>query len=171
MKYAHAFAIAAAIVLGSTPTSAQQNPSQHPRVGQLAELTFAPGSAQLATSANRKLGTIAAWAHENPDGMIVIDGHADRTVSAKRRVHVSLARAQAVREKLVGLGVDADQVVIAAYDRRGPERRVVVWGTHRGLKAVIARTMARGHAVIWTNGMPELEENAIATREAGAARR
>jgi hypothetical protein len=169
-----AYLLALLLGLGHAPAAADaphQNASQHPRIGQIAELSFAPGSRRLAVTASDKLGAIAAWARQNPDGTLVLDGHADRGGTPGRKIHLSLARAQAVRSQLVRLGVDPDHIVIAAYGDEGPLRRVVVWGTHHGLKVIIARTMARGDAVIWTNGMPELEQRVIATREAGAVHR
>lgn len=159
-----------------------QAPSQHPRVGQLAELTFDAGSAKLpaASELTEVIGPVAAWAQQNPDGLVVIDGHADATGSSAGNVKISMKRAQAVREQLVTLGVDPDAIVIAAYgdDASGKpaqtaqaaarDRRVIVWGTRSGMKAIVARTMARGHAVIATGAMApvdrESEPGAVARR-------
>ena len=49
-----------ASLFAATPTLAQQ-PSSHARIGQLAELTFQPGSAALVPN-NTSLGSVAAWA-------------------------------------------------------------------------------------------------------------
>ncbi len=145
-----------ALAIAATPAAADTKSSQHPRVGQLASVEFKHGSADLVvradTSLARDLGEVAAWATENPDGLIVLDGHADR--SGPRRVNrkLSLARATIVRDQLIELAVDPNQIVIAAFGETGPrrhrDRKVVVWGTRAGLKAVAARSHARGEVVL-----------------------
>jgi hypothetical protein len=154
--------LALACALNCPVAVADPQPSQHPRVGQLAELTFAPGSAKLALDIAGELREVATWAHEHPDGLLVIDGHADRTGPATANVRLSLDRAKAVRGVLVAAGVAPDQIVIAAFgedapQRAGNNRRVIVWGTRAGLDAVIARTLGRGHAVIWSGFMTTLD--------------
>lgn len=151
--------VALAVALASTPALADGKKSQHlhPRVGQLAELRFERGSAAIlkADREENRLGHAAAWAQEHPDGLVVLDGHADETGTAARNVRLSLQRAKAVRQELIGIGVDPEQIVIAAYGERAPRkalprRAVVIWGTRAGMDAVVSRTLARGHAVIWT---------------------
>lgn len=145
------------VLLASAATAAlaqPRNASQHPRVGQLAELTFAPGSADLVLDTNGKvagkLDQAASWAHENPDGMVVLDGHADRIGSEPVNLTLSLARAKAVRERLIAAGVDPDQILIAAFGEDGPrhDRSVVVWATRTGERAIVARTLRRGGDLI-----------------------
>lgn len=145
------------VAFASTPAVADREMSQHPRVGQLAELRFERGSAKilLEDRAANRIGHAAAWAQANPDGLIVLDGHADETGNAARNVRLSLQRAKAVRQELVGVGVDPEQIVIAAYGENAPKqaaarRAVVIWGTRAGMDAVVTRTLERGHAVIWT---------------------
>ena len=142
-----------AVLFASVATIAHAQPknaSQHPRVGHLAELTFAHGSAEVVFDTDgkvaAKLDRAASWAHENPDGMIVLDGHADRTGSEPINLRLSLDRAKAVRERLIGAGVDPDQILIAAFGEDGPrhDRSVVVWATRTGERAIVARTLRRG---------------------------
>lgn len=178
----------ALVVAGATATAlaepplAEPRPSQHPRVGQLAELTFAPGSAELAVEVDArfrdKLGQAIAWAEEHPDGLLVLDGHADPAGEQARNVRLSLRRARAVRDQLVAAGANPDQIVIAAFgeDERaakrdrsrvrhgrrataspGNPRRVVIWGTRSGMDAVVARTLIGGDAVIWNGPVSEPE--------------
>ena len=129
---------------------AQPNASLHPRVGQLAAVTFAHGSAEVVFDTNgnmaAKLNKAASWANENPDGMIVLDGHADPIGSEPVNLRLSMERAKAVRERLVTAGVDPDQIVIAAFGEDGSrrDRSVVVWATKTGERAIVARTLRRG---------------------------
>jgi outer membrane protein OmpA-like peptidoglycan-associated protein len=139
-------------VAGATTSALAQrnNASQHPRVGQLAELAFAPGSAEVVFDTNgkvaAKLDQAASWAHENPDGLVVLDGHADPVGTEPANLQLSLERARAVRARLIAAGVDPDQIIIAAFGEDGPrhDRSVVVWATRTGERAVVARTLRRG---------------------------
>jgi outer membrane protein OmpA-like peptidoglycan-associated protein len=129
---------------------AQPNASLHPRVGQLAAVTFARGSAEVVFDTNgkvaAKLDQAASWANENPDGMIVLDGHADRLGSEPVNLRLSMERAKAVRDRLITAGVDPDQILIAAFGEDGArhDRSVVVWATKTGERAIVARTLRRG---------------------------
>ncbi|MGE0395781.1 MAG: OmpA family protein [Kofleriaceae bacterium] len=140
--------------LVGAPASAQ---SRHPRIGELATFSFARGSSDFIVRADeptaRDVGHIAAWARENPDGLLVLDGHADRRGSAPANMRLSLDRAKAVRAKLIEAGIDPWQIVIAAYGEKHAaantrDRKVVVWGTRSGMAAVLQRSKARGRIVL-----------------------
>lgn len=147
-----ALCLAGALVLA--PAHAQ---SQRPRIGELATFTFDRGSSDFVVRADepsaRELGEIAGWAIENPDGLLVLDGHADRHGGRPANMRLSLDRAKAVRDKLIDTGVDPGQIVIAAYgEKHGREntrdRKVVVWGTRSGMAAVMQRAKAKGRVVL-----------------------
>lgn len=127
--------------------------SQHPRVGRLAEIAFPAASAVPPSNASQDVGEVAGWAKENPDGLIVIDGHADRTGQPAASVRLALQRAQVVRDQLVDIGVDPDQIVIAGFAADAPgavdRGRVVVWGTHQDLGAVVAAHRS-ADTVLWS---------------------
>lgn len=167
--------VALALVF-TAPALAQ---SAHPRVGELATILFDRGSAKLAVTADsvagRELGEAAGWTLDNPDGLLVIDGHADQTGSKASNIKLSLDRAKAVRDQLIAIGVDPDRLVIAAFGESGPQkpdrarnRKVVVWGTRAGLDAVVARSFTRGYVVIWSGIMTEADRRpqpgAVATQ-------
>ena len=152
-------ALLIAICLSASAASAQPT---NARVGKLAELRFERGSSELAAAAKDKtqqsLGSVAAWALENPDGLVVIDGHADRTGTNPYNVRLSLRRAETVRDELVdGYGIDPDQIVIAAYGGHQPRRQVVIWGTRAGMDAIVARTLRNGQAVMWSGVLTEAD--------------
>lgn len=139
--------VLAAVVAGASLTTATtevasaqpKNMSQNPRAGLLAELQFSAGSARLPDAAGSQLGRVAAWAEENFDGLIVLDGHADRSGRARGSVKLSLERARLVRDQLIGLGVDPNQIVITAFGAESKRHaRVQIWGTHNSLQQVIA---------------------------------
>jgi hypothetical protein len=115
------------------------NMSQHPRAGLLAEIEFAPGSTRFPDGSGSQLGQIAAWAYDNFDGLIVIDGHADASGPAAGNVRLSLQRARRVRDQLIAIGVDPSQLIISAFGAEGRRHaRVAVWGTHNSFDSVIA---------------------------------
>jgi len=115
--------------------TAAAEPSQNARVGQLAVIAFERGKSELPVEKREKnqleLGKVAAWTLENPEGILVIDGHADREGSHAANVRMSLARAQSVRDQLVLAGANPDQIVVSARGDRANKRHVVIWGTKR----------------------------------------
>lgn len=141
--------------------------SQHARVGQLATFEFDRNSAKLDRANDgapaKDLGELAAWVTQNPDGLLVLDGHADTPGPAAYNLRLSFARAKAVREELVHLGVDPDRIVIAAFGEGGPPhsqaRKVIAWGTRAGMKAVVARTRRLGPSIVSTGLLSELDLN------------
>ena len=141
-----------ALAVATTTTAAAQSPgmSSHPRAGLLAEINFNSGQLRLPDAAGSQLGRVAAWAEENFDGLVVLDGHADSRGENAGNVRLALQRARLVRDQLLGLGVDPDQIVISAF---GPEKRekarVAVWGTHDSRESVMA-ARRRAHAIIDT---------------------
>jgi outer membrane protein OmpA-like peptidoglycan-associated protein len=154
MKIITATVILVLGVLAGAPAFAQ---SQHPRIGELATFSFQRGSADFVVRADepsaRNIGDIAAWAQENPDGLLVLDGHADRRGNAPMNMRLSLDRAKAVRTKLMQAGIDPAQIVVAAYGENHAaenthDRKVVVWGTRSGMAAVMQRSKAKGRIVL-----------------------
>jgi outer membrane protein OmpA-like peptidoglycan-associated protein len=135
-----------AVLAGASLTTATQvasaeprNMSQNPRVGLLADIRFSEGSSRLPDASGSQLGRVAAWAEENFDGLVVLDGHADRDGRSRGSVKLSLQRARRVRDQLLGLGVDPNQIVITAFGSEGRRHaRVQIWGTHNSLEQVIA---------------------------------
>jgi OmpA family len=140
--------------LSAVPAGAQPTKlSQHPRDGELCQIDFPAGSARiLSADAPDKLGEVAGWAKDNPDGVIVVDGYADRAGEGRGGEEaLAMDRAKAVRDDLVAAGVDPQRVVIAAFGA-GPGGHVTVWVSHQDVDAVIARVNAGGpSAVMWGN--------------------
>lgn len=143
------------LVLAATTTVASAEPRipQHSRVGLLASLEFREGSTRLPDAAGSQLGRVAAWAAENFDGVIVLDGHSDRNGD----IRLSWRRARLVRDQLLALGVDPDQIMISAFGpEEGRRARVAVWGTHNTVEQMLA---ARRHAefVMWSrHALPQV---------------
>lgn len=118
------------------PTLATAEPVR--RSETLAGSAFAPGAATLREDALLQLGVIAAWLRAQPDGTVVIEGHTDASGDAEANRRLSLARAEAVRDGLVALGLPPDRLEVlgrgeqlpvadnATEEGRATNRRVVV---------------------------------------------
>lgn len=106
------------------PAAAEPAPKRAPS-DALAKLTFAPG----ATAVAGDLGPALAWATAHPDGLIVVDGHADPATPPAGTARIALARAKAVRAHLIAAGANPDQIVIAAFSATPRDQSVVVWGS------------------------------------------
>jgi peptidoglycan-associated lipoprotein len=97
------------------------------------DLLFDTASADLKADADTKLKELADWANCNPKGALILEGHADPRGTQAFNMELSAKRAAAVREKLVGMGVRGDHIVISVYGENGPsmgslqaDRRVTV---------------------------------------------
>lgn len=145
-------------VLVATAMAEPKEMSRNPRNGLLAQLTFGEGQLRLPEASGSQLGRIAAWAEENFDGLVVIDGHADRTGPSAGNVRLALRRARLVRDQLLALGVDPNQLVISAFGSEKNRRhaRVAIWGTHNSAQQVIgARRRAHiDHAPVHARPTP-----------------
>jgi OOP family OmpA-OmpF porin len=98
--------------------------------GLLAEISYPEGQTRLPEATSGQLRRIAAWADENFDGFVVIDGHADRSGPNAGNTKLALRRARIVRDQLLALGVDPSQLTISAFGSENrPHARVAVWGT------------------------------------------
>ena len=133
--------LALLVVLAACPTADAEprKMSQHPRSGLLAEIMFSEGSTRLPDASGSQLGQIAAWAYDNFDGLVVVDGHADASGPAANNVRLSMRRARLVRDQLIAIGVDPSQIIVTAFGSEGRRHaRVAVWGTRNSLESVIA---------------------------------
>jgi peptidoglycan-associated lipoprotein len=81
---------------------------------------FGDGSADLGSSARMVLGAQARWLKENPDLLILVEGHADERGSDSANADLALRRAEAVRARLVESGIDMRRIVVEARGRLHP---------------------------------------------------
>jgi len=180
MKYTIPFICAA---LTGTSAVAQQSLSQPITErsedlvsNPVAEVFFAFDSARLPPLLpDLGLLTVVTWSHEHPTGTIVLDGNTDPIGTATYNIRLAARRAESVRDKLISMGVEPEQVVIAIYGEYGLQRttyeldrRVTVWTTHDPLYAIIDSSLVRGKAVLWTRPVTYAElhptASTVATR-------
>jgi outer membrane protein OmpA-like peptidoglycan-associated protein len=122
----------------------------------VSEVFFAFDSARLHV-AEGQLSPIVQWAQQHPSGRIVLDGSTDVIGPYAYNVRLSARRAEAVRDRLVAMGVDNDRIVLAIYGEDGLhranlalDRRVTIWTTYEPLYAIVDTSLVRGKAVLWT---------------------
>lgn len=120
-------------------------------------VNFKFDSAELPASAENALQDIAGKAMARSDQRVVLDGHADPIGASPYNVGLSLRRAEAVKQKLISLGVESEQIVISAYGEDKPagathaaKRRVSIWMTGMSVNQVVAAAFAsNGTSVHW----------------------
>jgi outer membrane protein OmpA-like peptidoglycan-associated protein len=117
------------------PITGQTNP-------QPVDLFFDTDSATLATTATADLQQLADWARCHTAAAITLEGFADPSGSQAYNMVLSGKRAAMVREKLIGLGVPSDHIVVVVYGKNGPKqptyaqaRRVHARGLDRPIAA------------------------------------
>jgi outer membrane protein OmpA-like peptidoglycan-associated protein len=86
------------------------------------ELLFALDDAALDATAMLQLAAVVRWLDGRPDDRVVIEGRADSSGPADHNAELAGQRAEAVRNHLIGRGVDPDRIVIAVYGENGPRR-------------------------------------------------
>lgn len=101
----------------------------------LAVVHFPSGSSRVSDDVEPELEEAADWLEDNPQRLIIIEGHADRVGSRAANLRLSQARADAVRLELLRAGADPLRIVSAGYSEDEPlntrdrSRRVVIRGT------------------------------------------
>jgi peptidoglycan-associated lipoprotein len=81
---------------------------------------FGDGSVDLGSSARSVLGAQARWLKQNPEVLVILEGHAHEPGTDGSNADLALRRAQAVRARLVELGVDSVRIAVEARGRMHP---------------------------------------------------
>lgn len=95
----------------------------------LGDVLFDTGAAELKNSANRTVLKLVQFLQLNPKRVVRIEGYTDSTGGKDDNLKLSLARAQAVADMLVDLGIDEKRIQVEGY---GDEYPVDVNATERG---------------------------------------
>lgn len=132
----------------------------------------------------------ARWLASHPRHRLVLEGHTDRLGMAVYNEDLATRRMQAVRSRLLRLGVGSDRVVLVTFGEReaiSPEnpndRRVVLYATQLSPRAIAGATFEDRPAAVatWTErgklmriakGMPTTETTPTRqARRGGGSRR
>ena len=98
---------------------------------------FATNESVLTTASRETLRKQAAWLRKNSKITIVLEGHADERGTREYNLALGEKRAQAVKNYLIGLGINPDRVSTISY---GKERPAVV-GSNDGAWAQNRRSV------------------------------
>ncbi|QTD44080.1 OmpA family protein [Ottowia testudinis] len=94
--------------------------SVQPAAEQRFTLFFMPGGSALTPESTAALADVLSRAIERPGGEIVVIGHTDRVGTVESNDALSLQRAQAVRQLVIGRGFDAARVDAVGRGEREP---------------------------------------------------
>jgi outer membrane protein OmpA-like peptidoglycan-associated protein len=107
----------------------------------LDEIHFDFDSARIQERSHALLATIAETIELNPDLLeIAIGGHTDERGSDEYNLKLSDARANAVRDHLIGLGIAAERLTAEGYGEREPKMKghgEKAWRANRRVEFVI----------------------------------
>jgi len=78
---------------------------------------FADGSAELSGRARTAIEAQAQWLKRKPGLVIIVEGHADDSGTSDDNMALSRLRADAVRHRLIELGVGTDRIRVSAFGR------------------------------------------------------
>ena len=76
--------------------------------------------AEIQPKCAKKIAKLAAWMTENPQAVMVLDGHGDDAIANDYDPTLSVRRVQAVREALIAAGVAPDRISAGTVGARGP---------------------------------------------------
>lgn len=85
---------------------------------------FGPNSAELDETAKAVLWKKILWLEENPDTVVVIQGHSDYVGPETDNLIMGERRAESVQAFWVELGVDPERLITVSYG----EERLADWG-------------------------------------------
>ena len=98
-------------------------------VSEVGGVQFATGTANLSTSAREGLARFAGIVASYPGLRFNVEGHTDATGSLATNNELSLRRASAVREYLIGQGIAPERIDVAGL---GPSRPIEDNSTDQG---------------------------------------
>ena len=84
------------------------------------DIYFDFDSWNISSKGARYLEEDAQWLHANPDKALTIEGHCDQRGTQDYNLVLGKKRAEAAREYLVNLGVQANRIKIVSYGKERP---------------------------------------------------
>jgi peptidoglycan-associated lipoprotein len=88
--------------------------------GRVQDIYFAFDSWSISSEGARYLEEDAQWLHANPAKALTIEGHCDQRGTQDYNLVLGKKRAEAAREYLVNLGVQANRIKIVSYGKERP---------------------------------------------------
>jgi OmpA-OmpF porin, OOP family len=113
----------------------------------IGDVLFATGKADLSANADKSVAKLAEFLKKNPNRNVLIEGHTDSVGQDDYNLALSQKRADSVKAKLVGEGIEAGRITTVGYGKKFPvasndtksgkaqNRRVDVVILNEGVKA------------------------------------
>jgi outer membrane protein OmpA-like peptidoglycan-associated protein len=113
----------------------------------IGDVLFATGKADLSATADKSVAKLAEFLKKNPNRNVLIEGHTDSVGKDDSNLALSQKRADSVKAKLVGEGIEAGRTTTVGYGKKFPlanndtkagkaqNRRVEVVILNEGVKA------------------------------------
>jgi peptidoglycan-associated lipoprotein len=109
-----------------TSSTPQPDPTQWANAHRDAEkfkeqtVHFAYDSTVIRSEDKPKIASVADYLKQNPSNGVEVDGHCDERGTDEYNRALGERRALAIREELIGLGVDAGHVMTVSFGRERP---------------------------------------------------
>jgi len=88
--------------------------------GRVQDIYFAFDSWSISAEGARYLEEDARWLHANPEKALTIEGHCDQRGTQDYNLVLGQRRAEAARDYLINLGVQAHRIKIVSYGKERP---------------------------------------------------
>ncbi len=115
-------------------------PEQFVPVPRLADIYFDYDAYAIRPEDTRVLDENAAWLRANPDGLVLIEGHADERGTSEYNLGLGDLRAAAALGYLVAHGIPAERMVAISYGKERPvctEQSEGCWARNRRARFLI----------------------------------
>ncbi len=104
----------------STATGTNSHPFQEGPEGKVQDIYFAFDSWRITPQAAEYLQEGAQWLLANPQNVVTIEGHCDQRGTQDYNLVLGKKRAEATRDYLLNLGIQAERVKIVSYGKERP---------------------------------------------------
>jgi len=112
--------VASTDLASRTPAGARAGTQEDLVINVGDRVFFALDSHQLRPDARATLEKQSRWLTQNPGVTVIIEGHADERGTREYNLALGERRANAVRDYLVALGIDANRVKTVSYGKERP---------------------------------------------------
>jgi OOP family OmpA-OmpF porin len=98
----------------AAPAPAEPEKETFAARAELPDVHFASGEVRVERRDLKTLDAVAAWLNDNPDQLVLVEGHTDAAGPRAVNLHLAQRRARWVVDYLVGKGVSADRISAVA---------------------------------------------------------
>jgi len=103
-----------------TGSGARVDPREYAPVAELTDIHFDFDRYEIRKTDTEVLDKHAAWLRQNPDRLVLIEGHCDERGTTEYNVALGERRAKATMNYLVSRGVPAGRLAIVSYGEERP---------------------------------------------------